>query len=109
MIEVKACACGKLYTLEEWQLLPFAGRDPREPARMRAEWPGPVEVDDRGRRFACTHFTVHELRNCPCGSTMALEIERAAIRPYTDDEIAEREAAAEARDTIVDELEAGAA
>ena len=47
---VKRCACGRTFTAHEWSLLVFVGRmmDPEESI---------------------------ELRNCPCGSTVAIEVE----------------------------------
>lgn len=48
---LKECACGLDYTLHDWELLPYVGR-------QDFEW-----------------GEVHELRNCHCGSTLVKVIE----------------------------------
>lgn len=45
---VKACGCGRTYTAEEWAALELVG----------------IMADD---------VETIELRNCPCGSTIAVE------------------------------------
>jgi CheY-like chemotaxis protein len=50
---VKECACGEVYSLEAWLALPLCGR---------------MSITDPAA-------TTAELRNCPCGSTLALPLE----------------------------------
>lgn len=52
-VVVCRCACGRTYTHAEWSLLDLVG--------YQAE---PEDEDDRPL----------ELRNCPCGSTRAVEV-----------------------------------
>lgn len=53
MAEVKKCGCGLVHTAEAWEQLPFVGVMPED---------------------------FIELRNCPCGSTLAI-----ALPGYVDD------------------------
>lgn len=55
-VVVKTCACGYVFTLADWEELPFVGEIE-------------VPADDVGPR------TVTSLRNCPCGSTIGLDTE----------------------------------
>jgi hypothetical protein len=50
--DVLTCACGRVYSLAEWQMLPFVGR---------------MDVEEDGDARL-------ELRNCTCGSTFSREI-----------------------------------
>lgn len=50
---MKECACGRSFTEDEWLLLPFVGKSGTDDGD-----PDPIVI---------------ELRNCPCGSTIAIE------------------------------------
>ena len=85
---IKECACGLCYTTEAWFGLPACGR-------MEDEhfWPLPTCLRSLGWTYdmmPLASVTAYELRNCPCGSTMALEVSRTGVEPYSDDEIAQR-------------------
>lgn len=80
---IKVCSCGCTYDFEAWERLPFAGANPAKPALMHKR-----RTDGDGYAI----ITTFELRNCPCGSTLALEIERGGIGAYSDSEIARRSA-----------------
>jgi hypothetical protein len=53
---IKTCGCGRSYGRKSWRALPFVGRQhtPKDDY-------GPAETI--------------EMRNCPCGSTLAVEVE----------------------------------
>jgi hypothetical protein len=56
----KACACGRLYEYRfDWEALPLAGRQT-------------IDLDDGEEGYAL------EFRNCPCGSTLAIEVSLCA-------------------------------
>lgn len=62
---IKVCACGRAYSPAEWCALPFVG----------------IMRDD---------VETLELRNCTCGSTLAIVTSSVAVALYADDEITER-------------------
>ncbi len=55
----KRCSCGRTFTRQEWEGLPLLGLQPpgESPQGQGHLWYG------------------QELRNCPCGSTLAVEVE----------------------------------
>lgn len=69
MSMIKQCGCGRSFTEETWRALDYCGRmdlgEEDEPAL--------------------------ELRNCPCGSTLAIREERAERNPRSETPAAEVE------------------
>lgn len=52
---IKTCGCSLAFTAEGWKALPFVGWSDA----YETEWPGLMALD--------------EMRNCPCGSTIAIQ------------------------------------